>query len=92
MALCEKVCTIVNERGLHARAAAKFVKCASKYHADIFIKKGDREVNGKSIMGILTLAAARGSQVAIKTEGIDAEEAIEDLATLIQSGFYEEER
>ena len=92
MGYSEKICSITNERGLHARAAAKFVKCASKFSADIFVKKGGRQVNGKSIMGILTLAAARGSQIQVQADGIDAEEAVEELSTLVQSGFYEEER
>lgn len=92
MAVTEKSCAIVNERGLHARAAAKFVKCANSYQSEIFVKKGNRQVNGKSIMGILTLAAAKGSQILIRAEGIDADEAIKDLGQLIESGFYEEER
>lgn len=92
MAQCEMECTIVNERGLHARAAAKFVKSASGYHAEIFLKKDSRQVNGKSIMGILTLAAARGSTVTIIAQGIDADEAVDDLVTLVKNGFYEEER
>lgn len=92
MSHVERNCSITNERGLHARAAAKFVKCASHYHSDIFIKKGSRQVNGKSIMGILTLAAARGSQVLVSADGIDAEEAVEELSKLIVNGFYEEEQ
>lgn len=92
MPVIEKNCTIVNERGLHARAAAKFVKCANAYHAEIFVRKGSRQINGKSIMGILTLAAACGSHIAIRAEGDDAEEAVKDLEQLIESGFYEEEQ
>lgn len=87
----EKTCTIVNSRGLHARAAAKFVKTASAFQSEITIKKGARQANGKSIMGILTLAAPKGTQVLVSADGSDAEQALSALVALINQGFDEEE-
>lgn len=87
----EKTCTIVNSRGLHARAAAKFVKTASAFQSEIAIKKGARQANGKSIMGILTLAAPKGTQVLVSADGSDAEQALLAITTLIDNGFDEEE-
>ncbi|MBI2083949.1 MAG: HPr family phosphocarrier protein [Deltaproteobacteria bacterium] len=81
---------VKNELGLHARAAALFVKTASKFRANIMVKKGAHEVNGKSIMGILMLAAGRGSEIHITADGHDAPQALAELGTLIQNGFGEE--
>ncbi len=89
--LAEKLCPIINERGLHARAAAQFVKQASRYSAEIWVEKDRRRVNGKSIMGILTLAAARGSKIKISAKGLDAGSAVETLSQLVAAGFYEEQ-
>ncbi|HAZ09672.1 MAG: hypothetical protein A2047_03425 [Omnitrophica bacterium GWA2_41_15] len=81
--LIEKKITIKNEQGLHARPAAIFVQIANKYESDIAVKKGRQEVNGKSIMGLLTLAAEKGAKLHIKVNGPDAKEAIEELEKII---------
>ena len=81
--------TIVNRRGLHARAAAKFVKLASGFDAKVVVEKEGVRVSGLSIMGLLMLAASPGSQVRIETEGSAAEEALTALAALIDGGFDE---
>lgn len=83
-------CTIVNRLGLHARAAAQFVQLANQYHADILLKKEDVEVNGKSIMGILMLAAPKGSIVELVVDGPDEENAFIAMEELIKNGFGEE--
>ncbi len=85
---CREV-TIVNKLGLHARAAAKFVTLASGFASQITLKRGEREVNGKSIMGVMMLAAGKGTVVEICTEGDDAGEALDKLATLIEERFDE---
>lgn len=82
--------TIVNRLGLHARAAALLVKTAARFSAEITIKKEDMEVNGKSIMGILLLAAPKGSDIHLLIEGADEELAIQQLGELIEGGFGEE--
>lgn len=76
--------------GLHARPAAQFVKIASKYKSDVYISKNEREVNGKSIMGVMTLAAEVGSKLTIKVDGRDQDEAMDALVNLINNRFYEE--
>ena len=81
--LIEKKLTIKNEQGFHARPAAIFVQIANKYESDIVVKKGRQEVNGKSIMGLLTLAAEKGANIHIKANGPDAKEAIEELEKVI---------
>lgn len=81
--LIEKKLTIRNEQGLHARPAAIFVQIANKYESDIVVKKGRQEVNGKSIMGLLTLAAEKGSRINIRANGPDAKEAVEELERVI---------
>jgi phosphocarrier protein HPr len=86
-----RVVPIVNRLGMHARAAAKFVGLASQYKADIFVSRKGREVNGKSIMGVMMLAAAQGTEVEIRAEGApDAEDAMDALSTLIANRFGEE--
>jgi len=82
---------IVNKLGLHARAAAKFVKLASNFQSEIHLARGGREVNGKSIMGVMMLAAARGTRIRLRTEGPDEKEAAEALARLVAERFGEEE-
>jgi phosphocarrier protein HPr len=79
--------TIVNKLGLHARPAAQFVKRASKYACSIWVEKDDEQVNGKSIMGLMMLAAGCGAKILIIAEGADAESALQDLGSLVQSGF-----
>ena len=81
--------TIPNALGLHARAAARFVQSASRFASTIRVSRGDRTVDGKSIMGMLLLAAARGSVVTIVAEGADAEAAITELCALVASRFGE---
>ncbi|MFH1873656.1 MAG: HPr family phosphocarrier protein [Pseudomonadota bacterium] len=82
--------TIKNQLGLHARAAASFVKIANRFSAEIIVSKDTTKVNGKSIMGVLMLAAAKGMVINIEIIGDDAEEALEALANLIENKFGEE--
>lgn len=85
----ERSFKIKNELGLHARAAAQFVKIASRYQAEITVRKGANEVNGKSIMGILMLAAPKGSEIQIIASGQDGAEALTTLEELIENKFGE---
>jgi len=86
---CKANFTIVNALGLHARAAAQLVKLANRFQCDVFLEKDDQEVNGKSIMGVLMLAATQGSVITVRTAGSDAEPALKALGELIQAGFGE---
>ncbi len=85
------IVTIVNRKGLHARASAKFVKCAEQFNADIRVVRDGHSVGGTSIMGLMMLAAGIGSTISIEAEGPDAPEAIDALVTLIAAKFGEEE-
>jgi phosphocarrier protein HPr len=80
---------IGNPLGLHARAAARFVHTASGFAARIRVAHGDREMDGKSIMGLLLLAAAQGSTITISAEGVDEEPAVAALCALVERGFDE---
>lgn len=80
---------IVNNLGLHARAAAALVQTAQKFDSEIQITKDDVVVNGKSIMGILMLAAAKGSTIQVRTRGDDADAAMEAIGALVRNGFGE---
>lgn len=82
---------IKNKLGLHARAAAKLVHAAARFTSDIKIRKGDEEVDGKSILGILLLAAGRGSVITVKADGADEAEAVEAIRALIDAKFDEGE-
>ncbi len=82
--------TIRNKLGLHARAAALLVKTANHFTAEVMIEKDGIEVNGKSIMGILMLAASKGTKITLKTEGKDAAQALQTLGQLIENKFGEE--
>lgn len=82
--------TIKNKLGLHARAAALFVQLSNKFDSEILVEKSGQEVNGKSIMGILILAANQGSKITVKADGQDAAVAIEELGKLIDAGFGED--
>ncbi len=82
--------TIKNRLGLHARAAALLVKTANRFAADITIEKDGVEVNGKSIMGILMLAASKGSKITVKVNGKDSTQAVQVLGELIEDKFGEE--
>jgi phosphocarrier protein HPr len=84
-----KELTIRNKMGLHARPAAQFVKRASKYQCEIWVEKDDEPINGKSIMGLMMLAAGRGEVIRLTCEGADAAEAMADLEQLVLSGFGE---
>ena len=88
--MIEKQVQIINKLGLHARAAAKFVTLASKFSCDVFLIKDNQKVNGKSIMGVMMLAAAQGTQLVITVEGPDEHEATEKLCELIANRFDEE--
>ena len=88
--MAKKEFEIVNRLGLHARAAAQFVQIAGKFSSEVFVEKDDFEVNGKSIMGILMLAAPKGSIICVRTEGDDAELALDAIGQLIYDKFGEE--
>lgn len=81
---------VANKLGIHARPAAMFVKIANLYKSEIFVEKDDERVNGKSIMGLMMLAAGPGCTVTVGTEGDDAEQAMEDLAKLFERNFDED--
>ena len=88
-AVIERSVQIVNRLGMHARPAAEFVKLASRFRADVRVEKEGLEVDGKSIMGVLMLAAEQGSQLTIRAEGHDAEAALAALCELVDGGFHE---
>ena len=83
--------TIVNKLGLHARAAAKFVTTASAFASNIDVEKDGQKVNGKSIMGVMMLAASRGTRLIILADGKDEREAVDSLERLIEEKFGEQE-
>ena len=87
----ERPVTIINKLGLHARAAARFVTTASAYSSNIDIAKNGQRVNGKSIMGVMMLAASRGTELVITTHGIDEIEAADSLVRLVEDRFGEQE-
>jgi phosphocarrier protein len=82
--------TIVNKRGLHARASAKFVETAARFQSEVTVTKGDASVSGRSIMGLMMLAASLGSSVELVADGPDAPAAIQALVTLIAARFHED--
>jgi len=86
----EKEVPIVNRLGLHARPAAMFVRIASRYRSEIWVAKEGEEVNGKSIMGLMMLAAGQGSRLHIRCEGPDAAKALAELEELINARFHED--
>jgi phosphocarrier protein HPr len=86
----ERSLVIQNKYGLHARPAAEFVKAAHTFECDVWVRKDDLEVNGKSIMGMMMLAAERGAEIVIRTAGSDAEKALDTLSGLVDSRFGEE--
>ena len=87
--MLERNVTIANKNGLHARPAAEIVKTAAKFKAEITLVRDDMEVNGKSIMGVMMLAAEYGSTLVLRADGPDAEAAVSALANLIESKFGE---
>ncbi len=88
--MVSRVITITNALGLHARPAALFVKTAAGFKCDVFVERGDIRVNGKSIMGIMMLAAEQGSVVNVEADGTDAQACVDALAKLVESGFSED--
>lgn len=89
MAVAERTVEIVNELGLHARPAAEFVKIASRFRSHIQVARDNMTVNGKSVLGVMTLAAERGSSLVIRAEGDDADAAVAALERLVRNGFHE---
>jgi len=87
----EKFIHINNKLGLHARASAKLVATASRFSSEIMLIKDHVEVNGKSIMGIMMLAACKGTELTLRAEGKDAEEALETIESLVNNRFGEDE-
>ena len=87
---CSKELTILNALGMHARPPARFVKVSNRYKAEIWVEKDGEQVNGKSIMGLMMLAAGQGSKLRVTAEGPDANEAVADLEHLVQTRFDEE--
>jgi phosphocarrier protein len=87
--MAERTVTIANKNGVHARPAAEIVKTAGKFASNITIVRDDLEVNGKSIMGVMMLAAECGSEILLRATGDDADEAIEALAQLVATKFGE---
>ena len=88
---CLAEVTILNRRGLHARASAAFVKTAEKFDAEVAVTKDDQRVNGGSIMGLLMLGAGPGTTLLIETEGPEAEEALDALTALVEARFNEDQ-
>ena len=89
MAVVERAAQIMNPLGMHARPAAEFVKVAGKFRSAVQVSKDGLTVNGKSIMGVMMLAAERGSSMLIRTDGEDAEQAMDALLALVADGFHE---
>jgi phosphocarrier protein HPr len=87
----ERTIEIKNKLGLHARAAAKFVHMAARFKSELKVRKGDEEVDGKSILGILLLAAGRGSTIIVKADGTDERDALDAVEKLINDKFDEVE-
>ncbi len=89
--MLKQTITIVNKLGLHARAATKLVRLASQFDSSIQVKRKQREVNGKSIMGVMLLAAAKGCEIELSVDGIDEKTAMLQISDLIKDRFGEEE-
>lgn len=89
--MLQQTATIINKLGLHARAAAKFVTQASMFDSDINLKRNGQNVNGKSIMGVMMLAAAKGSEIELIIDGADEKQAMQSLLELIENRFGETE-
>ncbi len=88
-AALRRTLTICNRRGLHARAAAKFVALAERFGASVDVLKDGQDVSARSIMGLMMLGAGQGSEIELRAEGWDAKEALEALSTLVEAGFDE---
>jgi phosphocarrier protein len=88
--MTSRTVVVVNQLGMHARAAAKFVRVATRFQARVRVAREAREMDGKSIMGILLLAAARGTSITISADGADEGDAVQALVALVESGFGED--
>jgi phosphotransferase system HPr (HPr) family protein len=88
--MAKKEFTILNKLGIHARPAAQFVKTANRFQAEVFVEKDGEEVDGKSIMGLMMLAAGYGSVITVSSEGSDADAALEAIGDLISRKFEED--
>jgi len=88
--VARRVATICNQRGLHARAAARFVKTATQFDAEVVVRKNGTEVSGRSIMGLMMLAAAAGAELEISAAGREADDAVATLARLVECKFDED--
>ena len=88
--MAQRELTIQNKLGIHARPAAQFVKMASRFSAEIRVEKDGEEVDGKSIMGLMMLAAGHGSVITVAAQGYDADQALEALAGLVEARFEED--
>jgi phosphocarrier protein len=86
----QRTAKIVNSKGLHARAAAKFCKTAEQYKAEVLVSRGDIEVSSCSIMGLLMLAAAQGTEITLRATGDEAEVAMNTICQLVEAGFDED--
>ncbi len=89
--MLQQIVTIPNKLGLHARASAKLVARANRYSSEILIKRNNQTVNGKSILGVMMLAATQNAEITLLIEGEDEKQAMEDLTALISEGFGEAE-
>ena len=89
--MLQKTTTIINKLGLHARAAAHFVTQASLFETEIHLQRNNQNVNGKSIMGVMMLAAAKGSEIELIIDGADENQAMQSLLELIENRFGEDE-
>jgi phosphocarrier protein HPr len=87
--MAERTVRVVNKNGVHARPAAEIVKCAARFKSEITLSRDDLEVNGKSIMGVMMLAAEQGSTLTLRAHGADEDAAVDALAQLIEGGFGE---
>jgi phosphocarrier protein HPr len=85
--MLEKELTIINKNGMHARPAAQFVKLTSTFKSEVWVEKDDEQVNGKSIMGLMMLAAARGEKIKVSVQGADADAAMAAIENLVATGF-----
>ena len=82
--------TILNQRGLHARAAAKFVKVTAEFTAEVMVSRSGQSVSGRSIMGLMMLAAGPGSEIELEAEGVDAQAALDAISALVDAKFDED--
>jgi len=87
---CSTEVTIDNRNGMHARPAAMFVKISSRYRSEVWVEKDGERVNGKSIMGLMMLAAGKGSKLTVVAEGVDADKVVAELKNLVETRFGEE--